>query len=88
MELLHRLDARRGEVAQVSTFYNRVNHLTPFKPMWATNILTAHAVWKKYAKQVPKHIVASVIDVRTFARRPPENDKHFEVIQHYLSHKL
>ena len=60
---------------KISAFYNRVNHLTPFKPTWATNILAARAVWEKYEKPLPKHSAAGVTDVRTSARRPPGNDK-------------
>ena len=32
------------KLRKISAFYNRVNHLTPFKPTWATNILAARAV--------------------------------------------
>ena len=71
---------------KISAFYNRVNHLTPFKSTWATNILAARAVWEKYRKPLPKHSAASVIDVRTSTRQPPENDKQFEKIQRCLSH--
>ena len=71
---------------KISAFYNRVNHLTPFKPMWATNILAARTVWEKYGKPLPKHSAAGVTDVRTSARRPPGNDKQFQVIQQCLSH--
>ena len=74
------------KLCKISAYYNRVNHLIPFKPTWATNILAARAVWEKYGKPLPKHTTAGVIDVRTSAQRPPRNDKHFEVIQHYLSH--
>ena len=70
MEKLHKIFA----------FYNRVNHLTPFKLTWATNILAARAVWEKYGKPLPKHTAADVTDVRTSAQQPPENDKQFEVI--------
>ena len=71
---------------KISTFYNRVNHLTPFKLTWATNILAARAVWEKYGKPLPKHSTIGVIEVRTSARRSPGNDKQFEVIQQCLSH--
>ena len=74
------------KLRKISAFYNRVNHLTPFKPTWATNILAARAVWEKYGKPLPKHSAASVTDVRTSARRSPGNDKQFEVIQQCLSH--
>ena len=74
------------KLRKISAIYNRVNHLTPFKPTWATNILAARAVWKKYEKPLPKHSAAGVTDVRTSARRPPGNDKQFEVIQQCMSH--
>ena len=74
------------KLRKISAFYNRVNHLTPFKPTWAMNILVAHAVWEKYGKPLPKHSAAGVTDVRTSARRPPGNDKQFEVIQQRLFH--
>ena len=73
---------------KIFAFYNRVDHLTPFKPMWETNILVARAVWEKYGKLVLKHTTTGMADVRTSARRPPRNDKQFKVIQHYLSHKF
>ena len=84
VELLHRLNV--DKLRKISAFYNRVNHLIPFKPTWATNILAARAVWEKYGKPLPKHSAAGVTDVRTSARRPPGNDKQFEVIQQFLSH--
>ena len=74
------------KLRKISAFYNRVNHLTPFKTTWATNILAVRAVWKKYRKPLPKHSATGVTDVRTSARRPLGNDKQFEVIQQYLSH--
>ena len=74
------------KLRKISAFYNRVNHLTPFKPTWATNIFVARAVWEKYGKPLPKHSAASVTNVRTSARQPPGNDKQFEVIQQCLSH--
>ena len=76
------------KLRKISAFYNRVNHLTPFKPTWATNILAARAVWEKYGKPLPKHSAAGMTDVRTSARRPPGNNKQFEVIQQCLSHPL
>ena len=76
------------KLRKIYVFYNRVNHLTPFKPTWATNILAARAIWEKYKKPLPKHSAASVTDVRTSVQRPPGNDKQFEVIQHYLSHTI
>ena len=63
------------KLRKISAFYNRVNHLIPFKPTWATNILAACAVWEKYGKPLPKHSAAGVTDVRTSARQPLENDK-------------
>ena len=63
------------KLRKISTFYNRVNHLTPFKPMWATNIVAARAVWEKYGKPLPKHSAVGVIAMRTPASRPPGNDK-------------
>ena len=76
------------KLRNIFVLYNRVNHLTPFKPTWATNILAAHAVWEKYGKPLPKHSAIGMIDVRTSARQPPGNDKQFEVIQQCLSHPL
>ena len=74
------------KLCKISEFYNRVNHLTPFKPTWATNILAARAVWKKYGKPLPKHSAARMTDVRTSAHQPPRNDKQFEVFNQCLSH--
>ena len=65
---------------KISAFHNRVNHLTSFKLTWTTNILAARTVWEKYKKPLPKHSAAGVTDVRTSARRPPRNDKQFEII--------
>lgn len=69
----------QDKLRKISAFYNRVNHLTPFKPTWATNILASRAVWVKYGRPIPKHVAAGVTDARTGARRPPGNDKQFEV---------
>ena len=74
------------KLGKISAFYNRVNHLTPFKPTWATNILVARMVWEKYEKPLPKHSAVGVTDVRTSTRRPSRNDKQFEVIQQCVSH--
>ena len=74
------------KLRKISAFYNRVNHLIPFKPTWATNILAARTVWEKYGKPLPKHSAAGVTDVRTSAHQLPGNDKQFEVIQQCMSH--
>ena len=74
------------KLRKIPAFYNRVNHLTPFKLTWATNILAARTVWEKYGKPLPKHSTAGVTDVRTSARQPSQNDKQFEVIQQCVSH--
>ena len=74
------------KLRKISTFSNKVNHLTLFKPKWTTNILAARTVWEKYGKPLPKHSAASVTDVRTSACRPLGNEKQFEVIQQCLSH--
>ena len=36
------------KLRKISAFYNRVNHLSPFKPTWATNILAARTEWERY----------------------------------------
>ena len=77
-----------AKLSKISAFYNRVNQLTPFKPTWATNIPAARAVWKKYGNPLPKHSATGMTYVRTSVRRPPRNDKQFEVIQQCLSHIL
>ena len=59
------------KLRKISTFNNRVNHLTPFKSMWVTNILTACAVWEKYENPLLKHTAAGMTDVRTSAQQPP-----------------
>ena len=74
------------KLRKISAFYNKVNHLTPFKPTWATNILATRTVWEKYGKPLPKHSAAGVTNVRTSARRPPRNNKQFEVVHQCLSH--
>ena len=76
------------KLRKISAFYNRVNHLTSFKPTWATNILATLVVWEKYRKPLLKHTAAGMTNVRTSAQRPPGNDKQFEVIQYYLSHTV
>lgn len=45
---------------KISAFYNRVNHLTPLKSTWATNILAVHSVWEKYSRSQIKHAAAGV----------------------------
>jgi hypothetical protein len=76
------------KLRKILAFYNRVNHLAPFKPTWATNILASRSVWEKYGRPQPKHSAARVTDVRTSAPRPPGNDKQFEVRNHFLNHSL
>ena len=39
---------------RISAFYNWVNHLALFKPMWATDIISAWAVWLTYKRSMPK----------------------------------
>ena len=48
------------KLRKISAFYNRVNHLTPFKPTWATNILAVHSVWEIYKRPQIKHAAAGV----------------------------
>ena len=55
------------KLCKIFAFYNNINHLTMFKPTWATNILAARTVWEKCGKPLPKHSAARVTDVRTFA---------------------
>ena len=74
------------KLRKISAFYNRVNHLIPFKPTWATNILAARTVWEKYRKPLPKHSAADVTDMRTSAHRPPWNNKQLKVVHQCLSH--
>lgn len=38
------------KLRKISAFYNRVNHLAPFKPTWASNILASRKVWVKYGQ--------------------------------------
>jgi len=56
------------KLCKIYAFYNRGNHLTSFKPTWATHILATRVVWEKYGKSQSKHSVAGVTDVRTSAR--------------------
>ena len=35
------------KLRRISAFYNRCNHLMPFKPTWATNIISTRAIWLK-----------------------------------------
>ena len=76
------------KLRKISAFYNRVNHLAPFKPTWATNILGARSVWDKFKRPLPKHSAAGVTDVRTSARRPPGNNKQFKVRNQLPCHSL
>ena len=67
------------KLRKISAFYNRVNHLTPFKPTWATNILAARSVWKKYGRPQIKHAAAGVTDNRVTGRRSQAENATFEV---------
>ncbi|KAG0594904.1 hypothetical protein M758_UG120800 [Ceratodon purpureus] len=53
------------KLRKISAFYNRVNHLAPFKPTWASNILASRTVWVKYGKPQPKHAAAIATEPRT-----------------------
>ncbi|KAG0594754.1 hypothetical protein M758_UG106300, partial [Ceratodon purpureus] len=53
------------KLRKISAFYNRVNHLAPFKPTWASNILAARKVWVKYGKLQKKNSAAGAADRRS-----------------------
>ncbi|KAG0594345.1 hypothetical protein M758_UG069000 [Ceratodon purpureus] len=53
------------KLRKISAFYNRVNHLAPFKPTWASNILASRKVWVKYGKPQKKHVAAGAADRRS-----------------------
>ncbi|KAG0596240.1 hypothetical protein M758_UG236000 [Ceratodon purpureus] len=53
------------KLRKISAFYNRVNHLAPFKPTWASNILAARKVWEKYGKPQKKNAAPGAADRRS-----------------------
>ncbi|KAG0593715.1 hypothetical protein M758_UG013400 [Ceratodon purpureus] len=53
------------KLRKISAFYNRVNHLAPFKPTWASNILASRKVWLKYGKPQKKNAAARAADRRS-----------------------
>ncbi|KAG0578117.1 hypothetical protein KC19_5G206400 [Ceratodon purpureus] len=53
------------KLRKISAFYNRVNHLAPFKPTWASNILAARKVWERYGKPQKKNAAAGAADRRS-----------------------
>ena len=67
------------KLRRIFAFYNRCNHLTPFKPTWATNIISARAVWLKNNHPLLKHAVAGMTDSRVSANKDRVNDARFEV---------
>ena len=67
------------KLRRISAFYNRCNHLAPFKPTWATNIISARKVWLKNNRPLPKHAAAGVTDSRVSVNKDRVNDLRFEV---------
>ncbi|KAG0597313.1 hypothetical protein M758_UG327500, partial [Ceratodon purpureus] len=57
------------KLRKISAFYNRVNHLAPFKPTWASNILAARKVWERYGKPQKKNAAAGAADRRSTVPR-------------------
>ncbi|KAG0562160.1 hypothetical protein KC19_9G122500, partial [Ceratodon purpureus] len=53
------------KLRKISAFYNRVNHLAPFKPTWASNILAARKVWERYGKPQKKNAATGAADRRS-----------------------
>ncbi|KAG0594496.1 hypothetical protein M758_UG082500 [Ceratodon purpureus] len=66
------------KLRKISAFYNRVNHLAPFKPTWASNILAARKVWEKYGKPQKKIAVAGAADRRSTGPKSNPASKTYE----------
>ncbi|KAG0596341.1 hypothetical protein M758_UG245100 [Ceratodon purpureus] len=66
------------KLQKISAFYNRVNHLAPFKPTWASNILAARKVWEKYGKPQKKNAAAGAADRRSTGPKSNPSSKTYE----------
>ncbi|KAG0556428.1 hypothetical protein KC19_11G053000, partial [Ceratodon purpureus] len=66
------------KLRKISAFYNRVNHLAPFKPTWASNILAARKVWEKYGKPQKKNAAAGAADRRSTGPKSNRASKTYE----------
>ncbi|KAG0504380.1 hypothetical protein KC19_N037900 [Ceratodon purpureus] len=66
------------KLRKISAFYNRVNHLAPFKPTWASNILAARKVWEKYGKPQKKNAAAGAADRRSTGPKSNPSSKTYE----------
>ncbi|KAG0574488.1 hypothetical protein KC19_VG265500, partial [Ceratodon purpureus] len=66
------------KLRKISAFYNRVNHLAPFKPTWASNILAARKVWEKYGKPQKKNAAAGAADRRSTGPKSNPASKTYE----------
>ncbi|KAG0574643.1 hypothetical protein KC19_VG279300 [Ceratodon purpureus] len=66
------------KLRKISAFYNRVNHLAPFKPTWASNILAARKVWEKYGKPQKKNAAAGAADRRSTGLKSNPASKTYE----------
>ena len=73
------------KLRKISAFYNRVNHLAPFKPTWASNILAARTVWVKYGRPQPRHAAAGATESRATSIRRNPASKTYDVstLTHY-----
>jgi hypothetical protein len=67
------------KLRKISAFYNRVNHLAPFKPTWASNILASRNVWLKYGKPQKKHNAAGAADRRSAGPKSNPASKTYDV---------
>ena len=70
----------KEKLRKISTYYNRVNHFSSFKPTWSTNILAAWFIWTKLESPVPPKTATALGTVVKQGKKDLENDGKYKVI--------
>ena len=70
----------KEKLRKISTYYNRVNHFSSFKPTWSTNILAARFIWTKLGSPVPPKTAMALGTVVRQGKKDLENDGKYKVL--------
>jgi hypothetical protein len=69
----------KSRLQQISGYYNRCNHFSIFKPIWATNVLGARFNWTELGRPTPSKSAMELGRVVRQTKKNAENDAKFKV---------
>ena len=70
----------KEKLQKISTYYNRVNHFSNFKPTWSTNILAAQFIWTDLGSPSPPKSAIILGTIVRQRKKDLENDGKYKVL--------